>query len=57
MSMEDLNQAAAKYLSASPVVKVVTEDSLLEEQIDTLGTLEDIMYTRDLKQVWLCRFY
>ena len=40
--MEELNQATVKYLSALPVVKVVTEDSLLEEQTDTLGTLEDI---------------
>lgn len=40
--MEELNQATVKYLSALPVVKVVTEDSLLEERTDTLGTLEDI---------------
>ncbi len=42
VSMEELNQATVKYLSALPVVKVVTEDSLLEERTDTLGTLEDI---------------
>ncbi len=42
MSMEDLNQAAAKYLASSPMIKVVTEDSLLVERINTLGTLNDI---------------
>ncbi len=42
ISMKDLHKAAIQYLSTFPMVKIVSENSLVEEQTDTLGTLNDI---------------
>ncbi len=42
LTMENLQKAASEYLAASPIVKTVTENALVEERINDLGTLTDI---------------
>ncbi len=42
ISMEMLQTGVVKYLTASPLVKVVIENSLMEEKVSSIGSLTDI---------------